>query len=294
MSKRGPHRGKRHDPEEVATELWSPVARNLFADEFAAQQQGASPEGEDAATVPDVAPAGCDNLGDTDPGPPPENMPPAPEPPLSDDDEGDTLQVYPRKKKRAKRPKRRKRERSKSQESVGTPPVVAVAGEISDRAGATLARPNPAGPGAEPEEPSTDPESLRDTIDEPPPAQMIDEARPPQSDPGATVKVSGPEARASRVVSPATIPAPAVDPGATMLVEGGLERARASHECRICGRKVNELEPRRWRGSTSSRASFRCDRCENISCAAHAVRASGVIETLLRGGRFRCVLCQDS
>ena len=81
---------------------------------------------------------------------------------------------------------------------------------------------------------------------------------------------------------------------ATMLVEGGMERARASHECRICGRKLNEPVPRRLRGATSGRNGFHCDHCENTFCAAHVVRVSGLIETIIYGGRFRCLLCQDA
>jgi len=71
------------------------------------------------------------------------------------------------------------------------------------------------------------------------------------------------------------------------------ERAQLTCTCRICSRSVLTPRQRRLRGAINSENGFRCDVCHNVFCAAHVVRVSGLVESLLRMGRFRCVLCDQ-
>jgi hypothetical protein len=70
-----------------------------------------------------------------------------------------------------------------------------------------------------------------------------------------------------------------------------VHRSRLSCQCRMCGKKIEAPKPRRFRGSLTSAAGFRCDTCDNVFCAGHVIRVSSVIGSLFRGGVFRCQLC---
>ena len=83
------------------------------------------------------------------------------------------------------------------------------------------------------------------------------------------------------------------------VVAGRGERAGNSEDgqaagpgCRMCGKEVLAPTPRRLRGPADSSAGFVCDTCENVFCAAHTLRVSGLFESLFKTGRFRCQLCQ--
>lgn len=292
MSKRPP---LKQDPEDLPTAMWSPVARSLFAEEFSARESTEKGEEPPSPAEDEDNRQDMDGAGDTEPGPPPLEV--ASQTELSDDDEGDTLQVWPRLKKRVKEKARRAR-RGSAPAPDATPPAVAVAGEITDRVGATLKVPRkgPRTPLPE-EEIQTDPESLRDTLDEPPSEEVLAAARrreasKPKGKVEAEVAVVAPRSQAITPHSPGSARS---DPHATMLVEPARVRFRhlANHECRICGRKVTEPKKRRFRGPMSGSHSFQCERCENVFCAAHVVRTSGLWESLLFGARFSCLLCQE-
>jgi hypothetical protein len=83
----------------------------------------------------------------------------------------------------------------------------------------------------------------------------------------------------------------AADSSLTMVVEARRGTPRLSHECRVCGRRITAPAAARFRGPPHGDRGFRCDACSNAVCAAHVERVSGLIETVLLGGRFRCVLC---
>jgi hypothetical protein len=106
-----------------------------------------------------------------------------------------------------------------------------------------------------------------------------------------TVEVSGAEGKAARELAAVEQEARRYDPSATMVVDRPRDLPKLSHECRMCGRKITRPIPRRLRGSTSSEHGFRCEKCHNVFCAAHVVRVSGLWESLLGKGRFRCQLC---
>ena len=307
MSKRPPTKS---DPEDLPTAMWSPVARSLFADEFTirAEKESSQPAQEPMAEEQDTV-SDMPDSGGTDPGQPPLTVapavslsPPTPvaasAPELCDDDEGDTLQVWPKPRKQPKKKPRRPRRgsRPRQPETGGTPPYVAVAGEITDKGGATLKAPQGRTPTPlSEEEVQTDPESLRDTLDEPPSAEILEAARKRELS-AAKLKVAGAaQAPASRVISPHTPPVGAQDSHATMLVDPIRARfkRKASHECRICGRKVTAPRKHRLRGPINGGKGFQCERCENDFCAGHVVRVSGLWESLIFGGRFSCLLCQD-
>jgi len=267
--------------------MWSPVARSLFADEFSKKKESevAPPQdGEDAGSPEEEGDTlrEEEDLNDTDPGPPPFEVAAATEP--DDDDEGDTLQVFPVKKKRP-----RKKSKKPDPRPDATPPAVAVAGEIKARTSPPLKPPE--------EDIQTDPESLRDTLDEPPSEQILQAARRRKpSVPDFKVQAEGAEeVPRSEVISPHSAGSPDTDPHATMLVEPARARFRkmARHECRICGLKVTEPRKRRFRGPISGKGGFRCDRCENTFCAGHVVRTSGFWHSLIFGARFTCLLCQE-
>ena len=71
-----------------------------------------------------------------------------------------------------------------------------------------------------------------------------------------------------------------------------LSEARQRFDCRICGRALDNPRPQRWRGRRGSQRAFVCDTCDNVICAAHAVRVSTLWEGVTGSSRFRCVLCR--
>ena len=105
-----------------------------------------------------------------------------------------------------------------------------------------------------------------------------------------TVEVIGEEAEAALIL--AERERRGQDPvNATQVVGRPKDLPRLSHECRMCGKKVTRPAPRRLRGPVVSETGFRCEKCNNVFCAAHVVRVSSLWESLFRGGRFRCQLC---
>ncbi len=107
-----------------------------------------------------------------------------------------------------------------------------------------------------------------------------------------SVEVSGEEGEAARrLAEEARARGRELDPSLTMVVDAPKRAPRLSHECRVCGRRIATPTPVRFRGPTQGERGFRCDACANVVCAAHVVRVSGLLETIFRGGRFRCVLC---
>lgn len=110
----------------------------------------------------------------------------------------------------------------------------------------------------------------------------------PTEEAGPLVQLSGAEAEAAREL--AEREAAQHDPDPTRVVKANM--TRLSCECRMCGRKVGTPRTRRFRGSLRSEVGFRCDICSNVFCATHVVRISGLFESLLKQGRFRCQLCQ--
>ena len=84
------------------------------------------------------------------------------------------------------------------------------------------------------------------------------------------------------------------DPSLTMVVDAPRDTPRLAYECRICGRKVTTPKPTRLRHSPHGDRGFRCEKCSNVFCGTHVVRVSGLLETLFRRGRFRCVLCMPA
>jgi hypothetical protein len=102
-----------------------------------------------------------------------------------------------------------------------------------------------------------------------------------------TVEVSGEEGEAARQIA---LEQRRLDIDATQVVDKTL-LPKLNRECRMCGKKVESPHQVRFRGPAESDRGFRCEKCNNVFCAAHVVRVSGLIETLFSNGRFRCQLC---
>jgi hypothetical protein len=105
-----------------------------------------------------------------------------------------------------------------------------------------------------------------------------------------TVEVIGEEGRAARQLARLERESRETDPARTMVVDRP-KLPKLSHECRMCGRRVTRPTPRRLRGSPLNEHGFRCEKCNNVFCAAHVVRVSGFFESVFKKGRFRCQLC---
>ena len=147
----------------------------------------------------------------------------------------------------------------------------------------------------------SDPEAVIDTLEVPPReaalayAEALAEDEAAQAEEAArllsdTVEVTGEEGKAARQLAREERQSRETDPARTMVVDRP-RLPKLSHECRMCGRKVTRPVPRRLRGSVQSEHGFRCEKCNNVFCAAHVVRVSGIFESLFRTGRFRCQLC---
>ena len=103
-----------------------------------------------------------------------------------------------------------------------------------------------------------------------------------------TVEVSGEEGAAARRIALEQRQQGLED--ATQVLDKPL-LPQLNRECRMCGKKTETPRPVRFRGPAESDRGFRCERCNNIFCAAHVVRVSGLIESIFSSGRFRCQLC---
>jgi hypothetical protein len=154
--------------------------------------------------------------------------------------------------------------------------ATSVAGEITDQAD-TLDRPPPI-PVSTPRAWAPEPDAEPDTG---PDARL-------QKD---SVEVYGAEALAARRLE--QLEAMEQDEDATEVLEPP-HSPRLNHACRICDRRITAPAPRRFRGPPDGLQGFRCDRCQNVFCAAHVVRSRGLLMSLLAGGRFRCLLCQEA
>lgn len=122
------------------------------------------------------------------------------------------------------------------------------------------------------------------------PAGEIAQARPAEDRPfedAPLVQLSGAEKDAAE--REAQERAQELDTDQTRVVKP--RGPRLSHECRMCGKKIADPHPRRFRGSTRSEEGFRCDRCGNVFCATHVVRVSGILRSVLGHAVFRCQLC---
>jgi hypothetical protein len=107
------------------------------------------------------------------------------------------------------------------------------------------------------------------------------------------VEVYGEEAEAARQLDQERCTREDSDPEATLQVQRPAKLPRLNRECRICGRKIEAPRPRRFRGPPHGTGGFLCEKCGNVFCAGHVVRVSGLLATLLSGGRFCCVLCME-
>jgi hypothetical protein len=112
---------------------------------------------------------------------------------------------------------------------------------------------------------------------------------------GSSIEVSGPEAEVAYVEPSGTGPRRGLsrqsDPDSTAEVEKPRGISKLRRECRMCGRKVKDPRPYHFRGATGGVRGFVCIHCKNVFCAAHVVRVSGFFESLLGEGRFSCTLC---
>jgi hypothetical protein len=104
----------------------------------------------------------------------------------------------------------------------------------------------------------------------------------------ATVEVTGEEGRAARQL--AAREQTLEDPTLTLVVDKD-KVPRLNRRCRMCDRRVTRPKRRRLRGSPQSDDGFRCEKCNNIFCAAHVVRVSNIFASVISGARFRCQLC---
>jgi hypothetical protein len=102
-----------------------------------------------------------------------------------------------------------------------------------------------------------------------------------------TVEVSGEEGEAARRIA---LEQRRLGVDATQVLDKPL-LPQLNRECRMCGKKVESPRPIRFRGPAISDRGFRCEKCNNVFCAAHVVRVSGLIESFFSTGRFRCQLC---
>lgn len=107
------------------------------------------------------------------------------------------------------------------------------------------------------------------------------------------VEVSGEEGEAARRLAYEAALRARDDTESTVIVETPRYVKPVPHECRICGHKITKPRTRRLRGPVHSVNGFRCEKCFNVFCAAHVERVSGLWESIVRGARFRCLLCME-
>ena len=252
--------GRGADLEDKPTEMWAPVARRLFSD----QMQTAN----EAVPQPDDAVIDAEEH-DTE---------------IMDQAMADTVEMSPEEAARAI---------AEAQAALGESPSggQAAANELE-----LPQEPAEAGPGGGLEAPTSAggeveaPTSVGcevDTLEIPARDVALAMADVDLTD---SVEVSGEEGEAARKLAEIEMRRRRYDPSATLVVEAP-RMPKLSHECRMCGRKVSRPEPRRLRGSAHSEIGFRCEKCNNVFCAAHVVRVSGLWQSLVSGARFRCQLC---
>ena len=108
-----------------------------------------------------------------------------------------------------------------------------------------------------------------------------------------SVEVHGEEGEAARRLAAKAALEAMEDTESTIIVETPGYVKPVPHECRICGHKITKPRNRRFRGPVHSVNGFRCEECYNVFCAAHVERVSGLWESVFRGARFRCLLCME-
>lgn len=109
----------------------------------------------------------------------------------------------------------------------------------------------------------------------------------------ASVEINGEEGQAARRLAAEARLRAMDDTESTIIVETPGYVKPVPHECRICGHKITKPQRRRLRGPVHSVNGFRCEECYNVFCAVHVERVSGLWESLTRGARFRCLLCME-
>ena len=238
------------DLEDKPTELWAPVARQLFGPEHGGGEPPdlsstpAAGGGEGPDTHPDL------------PQPEPEEH----DTELMRPDDADTLEV------------------------PAHEAAMAVAEALEQQEHESTDEDRPATASGE-----YDADTIKMSAQEA--AQAVAEAEEEIQQLAETVEVSGEEGAAARQLAEEERERRRFDPSATMVVDRPRNLPKLSHECRMCGRRVSRPVPRKLRGSMHGEGGFRCEKCNNVFCAAHVVRVSGLWESLFSGARFRCQLC---
>jgi len=242
------------DLEDKPTELWAPAARSLFADQQAPRDLPDFSSAPDGGNVPDTQP----DLPQHEPGP----------------EEHEAEQVAMRELEGHEPEEHEPEDHDTVMDTVEMSPQEAAAAIAEAQVAAENMDPH-----------AVDARGEVDTLEIPAREMlaMVDEL----SD---TVEVSGEEGEAARRLAEEEQVRRRFDPSATLVVDTS-SMPKLSHECRMCGRKVSRPEPRRLRGPLQSDKGFRCEKCNNVFCAAHVVRVSGLLESLFGTGRFRCQLC---
>ena len=108
-----------------------------------------------------------------------------------------------------------------------------------------------------------------------------------------SVEVTGEEGQAARILREEMARRAEDDTESTVIVETPNYVRPVPHECRICGHKIAKPRKRRFRGPINSVNGFHCEECHNVFCATHVERVSGLLESVFRGARFRCLLCVE-
>ena len=311
------------DPEDKATELWAPVARDLFKDELLAKVMrnagGPAATDQEASSIPPAR--------KRKPAPAPTPAPAAPRAPALDPAESSTSPGFEPAVEHS-RPGVRRIE----PEERPTVPASAEPEEL------------PTLPAEEPEEDPTMPEALlasqsisgeletsssraepedQDTDRTPVMVEGMDgdtlcmspqeraasfgakQSSAAQNEAFAraeeeagrlldsSVQVSGEEGEAARRLAAEAALRAGDDTESTVIVETPRYVKPVPHECRICGHKITKPRQRRFRGPVHSVNGFRCEECYNVFCAAHVERVSGLWESVFKGARFRCLLCME-
>ena len=305
------------DPEDKATELWAPVARDLFKDELlakvlrnaggpAADEHEASmaPAPREPAPAPAARPAPAIDPNDTSTSPGFEpavehsrprirRIEPEEQATVPDGPEPEELPTLP----------------AEEPEEDPTLPEALLANQIISGELET------SGPRREPEDQDTDrtpvmvegmdgatlcmsPQERAASFGAKQRSAAQDEAFAHAEEEANRllenkVEVSGEEGEAARRLAYEAAMRARDDAESTVIVETPRYVKPVPHECRICGHKITKPRSRRLRGPVHSVNGFRCEECYNVFCAAHVERVSGLWESIFRGARFRCVLCME-
>ena len=299
------------DPEDKATELWAPVARDLFKDELLAQvlRNAGGPatvtpasSTREAAPMRTAAPAAMDpGESSTSPGfepavehsrPHVKRMEPEDHPTIEDRPEPEELPTLPV---------------EDPEEDPTLPESLLASQSISGEVESTSR--------SEPEDLDTDrtpvmvdgmdgetlcmsPQERAASFGNKGTSATQDEAFAHAEEEAnrlleGSVEVTGAEGEAARRLALEEATRDDPEDEATIIVDTPKYVKPVPHECRICGHKITKPRVRRFRGPVHSVSGFRCESCHNVFCAAHVERVSGLFESVFRGARFRCLLCME-